>query len=246
MTGSPTMSRDAILSQYRPIRRAIQTVLARAVDACKKPDLDRGVRHLGLVDGALLEDDTVFEMLCDVALFEPNQRGRRVFDSFLRDRLAALDPTEQDVARRMGDAFVSIFRVAERHAQAGLWLEDLMAAGRRFWLVDEGLEASAPQGLVIGMRLFEAGPFHAGFGIIVEPREDLVAFCTRAAARGDRLPIRHSLAAALYVDDIQARSLTVVEEVGMPEAVIEALMRVADVPQGTPVARPRRGRRRPQ
>ncbi|MGF3021645.1 hypothetical protein ACQVP2_02295 [Methylobacterium aquaticum] len=96
------------------------------------------------------------------------------------------------------------------------------------------------------MRLFEAGPFHAGFGIIVEPREDLVAFCTRAAARGDRLPIRHSLAAALYVDDIQARSLTVVEEVGMPEAVIEALMRVADVPQGTPVARPRRGRRRPQ
>lgn len=246
MTGENSMSRDAILSQYRPIRRAIQAVLAQAVHACKKPDLDRAAKHLGLVDNAQLEDDTIFDMLCDVALFEPNQRGRRVFDSFLRDRLAALDPTEQDVARRMGDAFVSIFRVAERHAQAGLWLEDLMAAGRRFWLVDEGIEASAPQGLVIGMRLFEAGPFHAGFGIIVEPREDLVAFCTRAAARGDRLPIRHSLAAALYADDIQARSLTVVEEVDIPEAVVEAPMREAGAPQDTPMARPRRGRRQPK
>ncbi|GJD64403.1 hypothetical protein CS379_17135 [Methylobacterium frigidaeris] len=246
MTGENSMSRDAILSQYRPIRRAIQTVLAQALDACKKPDLDRAAKHLGLVDDALLEDDTVFEMLCDVALFEPNQRGRRVFDSFLHDRLAALDSTEHDVARRMGDAFASIFRVAERHAQAGLWLEDLMAAGRRLWLVDEGLEASASEGLVIGMRLFEAGPFHAGFGIIVEPRDDLVAFCTGAAARGDRLPIRHSLAAALYADDIQARSLTVVEVMDIPEAVVEALMREAGVPQGAPVARPRRGRRRPK
>ncbi|AWB25757.1 hypothetical protein DA075_33540 [Methylobacterium currus] len=42
-------------------------------------------------------------------------------------------------------------------------------------LIDESLETSALEGLVIGMRLFEAGPFHAGFGIIVEPQDDLVA-----------------------------------------------------------------------
>ncbi len=197
MIGESSTTRDALLSRYRPIRRAIQTVLAQAVDACKKPDLDRAAKHLGLVDGALLEDDTVFEMLCDVALFEPNQRGRRVFDSFLHDRLTALDPTEQDVARRMGDAFASIFgwpsgtrsRPLARGSDGG---RTTSLASRR------EPRTSATQGLVIGMRLFEAGSFHAGFGIIVEPREDLVAFCTQAAARGDRLPIRHSLAAALY------------------------------------------------
>ncbi len=121
-----------------------------------------------------------------------------------------------------------------------------MAARRRLGLVDEGLEASAPQGLVIGMRLFEAGPFHAGFGIIVEPREDLVGFCTHAAARGDRLPIRHSLAAALYADDIQARSLPVIDEVDVPEAVVEALMREAGIPAGTPAVRARRRGRQPE
>ena len=246
MTGEGSTTRDMILSQYRPIRRAIQGVLAQAVHACKKPDLDRAAKHLGLVDDAQLADDTVFDMLCDVALFEPNQRGRRVFDGFLRDRLAALDPAEQDIARRMGGAFVSIFRVAERHAQAGLWLEDLLAAGRRLWLLDDSVEATAPEGLVIGMRLFEAGPFYAGFGIIVEPRDDLVAFCTRAAVRGDRLPIRHSLAAALYADDIQARSLPVIEEVAVPDAIVEALMRQARLPKDLPVAGARRMRRQPK
>ncbi|WP_048442223.1 hypothetical protein [Methylobacterium variabile] len=238
-------AREALLTRYRPIRQSIQAVLAQAVQSCRKPDLDRAAKHLGLVDDAQLEDDTIFDMLCDVALFEPNQRGRRVFDGFLRDRLAALGPPEQDIARRMGGAFVSIFRVAERHAQAGLWLEDLLTAGRRLWLLDESLEASVPQGLVIGMRLFEAGPFHAGFGIIVEPREDLVAFCTQAA-RGDRLPVRHSLAAALYADDIMARSLTVVSAAEVPDAVVEALMRQACLPADTPVIQARGSRRRPK
>ncbi|WP_279357186.1 hypothetical protein [Methylobacterium indicum] len=86
MTGENSMSRNAILSQYRPIRRAIQTVLAQALDACKKPDLDRAAKHLGLADDALLEDDTVFEMLRDIAQFEANQRGRRAFDGFLHGR----------------------------------------------------------------------------------------------------------------------------------------------------------------
>ena len=243
MTGEAAMTRDMILTQYRPIRRAIRAILAQAVHACKKADLDRAAKHLGLVDDAQLADDTVFDMLCDVALFEPNQRGRRVFDGFLHDRLATLDPPEQDVARRMGGAFVSIVRVAEWHAQAGLWLEDLLDAGRRLWLLDEGLEASAREGLVIGMRLFEAGPFHAGFGIVVEPREDLVAFCTQATARGAPLPVRHSLAAALYADDIQARSPPVIDEADVPEAIVEALIRQADPSAGRPVVPARRSRR---
>ncbi|TGD94923.1 hypothetical protein [Methylobacterium nonmethylotrophicum] len=93
------------------------------------------------------------------------------------------------------------------------------------------------------MRLFEAGPFHAGFGMIVERQEDLVAFCTQAPARDYRLPIRYSLAAALYADDIEARSMTVIEGVDVPEAVVEALMRQANLPEGTPVVRLRESRR---
>lgn len=245
MTGeSAPTTRDAILAQYRPIRASIQAVLAHAVSHCKKADFDRAAKQLNLMDEAQLEDERIFTMLCDVALFESNQRGRRVFDGFVRDRLVTLGSSEQDLARRMSGAFVSIFRVADRHEHAGVWLEDLLAAGRRLWLLDESFEASAPEDMVIGMRLFDVGPFHAGFGIIVEPQEDLVAFGREAAARGARLPLRVSLAASLYADDILARSLPVVEHVEVPAAVVEALLRDVGLTPGPPVSATYRSRRR--
>ncbi|ACL56571.1 hypothetical protein [Methylobacterium nodulans] len=176
------------------------------------------------MDQAQLEDETVLNMLFDIALFELNQRGRRVFDSFLRDRLAALAPPEQDLAPRLAGAFFSTFRVAEWHEHAGVWLEDLLAAGRRLWLLDESLEASAPENLVIGMRLFDAGPFHAGFGIIVQPEEGMVAVCTAAVANGARLPVRSSLAAALYADHILARRVRDTDVPDILAAFVEASM----------------------
>jgi hypothetical protein len=97
----------------------------------------------------------------------------------------------------MAGAWFSIFRVAGRHEVAGLWLEDMLAGDRRLWLVDEALEASAPEGAVAGMRLFDAGPFHAGFGIIVEPDDETLDFCLGAKARRalavPPLPRRHAL-----------------------------------------------------
>jgi hypothetical protein len=94
--------------------------------------------------------------------------------------------------------------VAGRHEAAGLWLEDMLAGNRRLWLMDEALEASAPEGTIAGMRLFDAGPFHAGFGIIVEPDEETLDFCLGAKERGAPLPFRHSLAATLYGDQLRA------------------------------------------
>jgi hypothetical protein len=103
----------------------------------------------------------------------------------------------------MAGAWFSVFRVAGRHKAAGLWLEDMLDEARRLWPVDEALEASAPEGAVLGMRLFDAGPFHAGFGIIVEPGDETLDFCLGAKARGAPLPFRHSLAATPYDDQLR-------------------------------------------
>ena len=54
------------------------------------------------------------------------------------------------------------------------------------------------------MRLFGAGPFHPGFGIIVEPDDETLDFCLAAKERGAPLPFRHSLAATLYGDQLRA------------------------------------------
>ena len=114
-----------------------------------------------------------------------------------------LTPAHRELARRMAGAFVSTFRLAVRHEAAGVWLEDLLEGERRLWLMDEALEASAPDGTVFSMRLFDAGPFHAGFGIVAPVDGETVEFCLEARARGARLPFRHSLAVTLYGDSLR-------------------------------------------
>jgi hypothetical protein len=198
-------SRADILDLYRPVRASIQRILAHAVGKCRRADFQRAAKHLDLVDEVQLEDPEVSNMLCDVALFEPNQRGRRVIDAFLGN-LGDLPPGDRDLAKRMGTAFFSIFRVTGWHDAAGVWMDDLLTPERRLWLLDEGVEASAPEGTVLAMRLFDAGPFHAGFGIVVQPSHLALELCMLAAGRGRSLPVRHSLAASIYGDAIMLAS----------------------------------------
>jgi hypothetical protein len=198
------MTRAEVLAEYRPIRAGIRRVPRGATKACGQADLDRAVKQAApWAETAEIEDDATAEMLVDVALFEPNQRGRRAFDRFLADRGERLDAADRALAERMAGAWFSIFRVAGRHEAVGLWLEDMLAGDRRLWLVDEALEASAHEGAILGMRLFDAGPFHAGFGIIVEPDDETLDFCLAAKERGAPLPFRHSLAATLYGDQLR-------------------------------------------
>jgi hypothetical protein len=43
---------------------------------------------------------------------------------------------------------------------------------------------------------------HTGFGIVVHPYAEAVTLCVEAASHGRPLPVRHSLAVALYGDAI--------------------------------------------
>jgi transposase IS66-like protein len=99
--GGRPSTRDEVLAVYRPIRAAIRRVLREAVRTCGRADLARAARQLGLRD-----DGDAAEMLADVALFEPDQRGRRAFDRFLETgarRLNGVEPLAwlTDVLERM-------------------------------------------------------------------------------------------------------------------------------------------------
>ncbi|MCB4821897.1 hypothetical protein [Roseicella aerolata] len=230
------MTRSEILAAYRLIRAGIQRVLREAPQACGKPDLTRALRQVAPWAEGLPDQEDAAEMIMDVALFEPNQRGRRAYDRFLAGRAGRLDPPDRSLAERMGGAWFSLFRMAGRHEAAGLWLEDLLDGGRRLWLVDESLEASAPEGAVLGMRLFDAGPFHAGFGIIAPPDEFTLETCLACAERGQSLPFRQSLAATLYGDALR--------EAAGPDAfpdlldALAGLLGEAPAPPGEPGAEP--------
>jgi hypothetical protein len=200
------MSRDEVLTLYRPIRAAIMRVLSAAVTVCNQADWRRAARQLGLwANGEILlpEGDKAAEMLSDVALFEPSQRKQRAFDRFLSDKARRLDAADFDIAQRMGKAFFSLFRCAEKHNTAGVWLEDLLDGNRRIWLMDESFEAAGRLGEVFGIRLFDAGAFHAGFGIVVTANEETTRIAMHSRTRDGRLPLRHSLALTLYGDSLR-------------------------------------------
>jgi hypothetical protein len=174
------MTRDDILSVYRPLRASIQSVLKAATATCNTSDWRRAAKLLCFdledsdEDGLLAEAQHT-EMLMDVALFEPNQSGKRTYDRFLKAAGRKLAPAELEVARALQGAYFSVFRIQSRHETAGLWLEDLLNDGPPIWIVDEGMEASGPDGLCFAARVFNAGGFHAGLGIILPLDAESVA-----------------------------------------------------------------------
>jgi hypothetical protein len=237
------MTRAEVLAQYRPIRAGIRRVLREAMNACGQPDLNRAVKQIApWAEAEDLQDEETAEMLADVALFEPNQRGRRAFDRFLSAKAKRLGTTDYALAARMAAAWFSLFRVTGRHETAGLWLEDLLAGTRRLWLVDEALEASAPDGIIVGMRLFDAGPFYAGFGILVQPDEETIEFCLDAKARGGPLPFRHSLAATLYGDQLRAEAPPGPADLALLQTLFEIL---TPEPGASDKAKPEKVNRKP-
>jgi hypothetical protein len=202
------MTRTEALARYRPLRASIRRILSAAFRVCKQSDLMRAAKQLGLwVDGKIFlpEGEQAAEMLADIALFEPNQRGRRAFDTFLSGSALQLDAADVELARRMGNAGFSLFRLTARHEAAGVWLEDLLAGNRKLWLMDENMECSASTNGTFGMRVFDAGEFHVGFGIAVPSDEETTEFTVQSMTRHGRTPFRHSLAVTLYGDSLRGR-----------------------------------------
>ena len=78
----------------------------------------------------------------------------------------------------MRRARFSIIGILRRHDVAGLIVEDLFR-GSEFWLVDEGLESSLPDGAALATRLYTAEGFAMTAGVLVpldiELIEDAIA-----------------------------------------------------------------------
>jgi len=87
------MTRAEVLAQYRPIRAGIRRVLSEATKACGRADLNRAIKQVApWAEAEMLDEEVTAEMLVDVALFEPNQRGRRAFDRSFQARGYASAP----------------------------------------------------------------------------------------------------------------------------------------------------------
>jgi hypothetical protein len=176
------------------------TIRAAARKSRGPSDVKRAAQSIGVLAGAKLgspHDEATIDMLVDLSFYEPNERGVRPYDRFLSGPALTLPEREQDVARRMGRAVFSIFRLAEKHETMGTWVEDVLDNGRRTWLIDLDVPELEPSHTFFATRIFDAGPFHAMLSVITSLSDRMVNVFKRAEATGRRR-YRRSLAATIY------------------------------------------------
>ncbi|MBX6375307.1 MAG: hypothetical protein IRZ13_13875 [Acetobacteraceae bacterium] len=195
----PLAAQAQVLAHYRPLRGAIQRVLRAAPLICTKAEIARAAGLLGLdLPDPAAESDAAIEMLADLSLFDPDASERRAIDRFAAAR-GPSSPEDRALARRMAQtARFSVFYVAARHKAAGVWLEDMLDGGRRLWLVDEALEAQRRGLSHLAMRVFDAGPYHCGFGIVASLDAAQAAACMLEQQMTGEPPFGPRFAAALY------------------------------------------------
>ncbi len=87
----------------------------------------------------------------------------------------------------MRHARFSVWRIKQRHETAGLIITDVLREAE-LWLIDEQLEASAPEGLSFAGRICEPDRFAMSCGVVVPVYRELieeVALDMLAWRRGD-------------------------------------------------------------
>jgi hypothetical protein len=184
---------DAVIASVSAIRLAARKCFGRS-------DMKRALRSMGALIGGKIETPPGkdgLEMLVDLVFFEPDEHGTRPFDRFLSGPARSLPDHEQEIARRMGRGFFSIFRLAEKHEALGTWVEDILDNDKRLWLADLDVDEKNPSHTVFAVRVFDAGPFHMTLTVIISISQRMANVLKRGHATG-RLPYRRTLPATIY------------------------------------------------
>jgi hypothetical protein len=183
------MTRDQILERYRHLREISTGHHSGALKFLPRQALLEHAKRLGLAIGGMLvaESEAEMTLVFDLALYTAKERRSRALDRYAR---ATPLPPGSDAARMleaMRHARFSVWRIKQRHEAAGLIITDVLREAE-VWLVDEQLEASAPEDLSFAGRICEPDRFAMSCGVVVPIYRELieeVALDMLAWRRGD-------------------------------------------------------------
>jgi len=174
------LSRAEVLTRYRHFREISKQHHSAALDFLSKDAIISQARRLGLVQGKTLVLDSMddLNLAFDLTIHTAPKDRSRAIDRYARAVRLAPGSDERLVLEAMRRARFSIIGILRRHDVAGLIVEDLFRGGE-FWLVDEGLESSLPDGAALATRLFTPDGFAMTAGVLVpfdiELIEDAIA-----------------------------------------------------------------------
>ena len=169
------MTRDEILQRYRHLRMISIGHHSGALKFLSRQALLEHAKRLGLAAQGILvaESEAEMTLVFDLALYTAKERRSRALDRYAR---ATPLPPGSDAARMleaMRHARFSVWRINRRHEAAGLIITDVLREAE-VWLVDEQLEASAPEGLSFAGRICEPDRFAMSCGVIVPVYRELI------------------------------------------------------------------------
>ena len=161
-------SRAEILDRYRRYRAVSTRHNSGAVKCLSSEALMEQARRLGIARGRRLILDTEDELalVFDLALYGRQGARKRPLDRYAASQRLAADSDEARVLDAMLAARFALIRVERRHPEAGLIVSDLIRE-EEFWLVDEGMESTAPIGLKMATRVYSPDEFHMAGGVFV-------------------------------------------------------------------------------
>jgi hypothetical protein len=161
-------TRGEVLTRYRRLRAISVQHHANAMKLVSRDAMLRNARRLGLAQGTLLILDDIEDMnlVFDLSI-HTTERGRsRAIDRYARSAKLPRGSDEALVLDAMCRARFSLIEIERRHRSAGLIAKDRIR-GTEYWLVDEGLESSVPDGFVLATRLFTPDSFSMMAGVFV-------------------------------------------------------------------------------
>jgi hypothetical protein len=204
------VTRPDIISRYRSFRAISKTHANGAFQHMAWDVFRDQARRLGIAHGKTFTLNTLDELAFanDLALYGRHGTRKRPLDRYAAAQCFPADSDEARVLQAMLEARFVLIRVERYHPEAGLIVTDL-ARDEEFWLVDEGMEKTAPLGWKAATRVYAPEDFFMAAGVFV-PLDG--AMLTDALASRPRLLHRdleesindRRFAEALYREAIQS------------------------------------------
>jgi hypothetical protein len=200
--------RDAVLAEYQRWRRLntdIQTALAADV-MIDGTAIKLAVR-LGIAKTPAAALGVALEKLAPAL-------DLAIYGGKLPDQLLAVKPAPKGqratMLTAMAAATFSLFEVIDLHPVAGVRLRDL-GSNDEMWLMDAGLELSAPKGIALAMRVIRPADFAMTTGVSIR-MTDAVWAAVEKTIGGTRADIvrhgsRDQLVEAVYRAGVKAKAV---------------------------------------
>jgi hypothetical protein len=165
---TPSPSRGEALARYRRLREIGKRHHDNALHFLAEGAILQHGRRLGLARGKIFILDNMDEMALafDLAIYTAPAGRSRAIDRYANSARLAPGSDEAVMLEAMRNSRFAVLLAQRRHESAGLIVADLFRK-IDLWLVDEGLEASLPDGAALATRYYAPGPFVMTAGVCV-------------------------------------------------------------------------------